>query len=795
MDKRIFLVVIIIFSLLLLPLVYSKEASSSAENIAVIKPITKSKPPVFEIPPILSSYCSGSICLPPGETPASLGLNYSSNVSTRDFETTTLDNKIGTSPTTGNYSIPVLLVKFPDLSPDAGLTASVYDDVYNSNNYLSGEGISVSEFYKHNSYDSLDISYDVYDWRTVSHNYSYYYNNNNVHELIVETLNLFGTGSNSIDFTQYDSDGDGRLDGVVLVHAGLPAQEMGNNIISQARIYKETTLEIQGMLYGNVAVVPSRHLQSICQNWINYFNYPTDCRLSIDSAVHEFAHVLGLPDLYELSYTGIQLGSGLGGHTVMVFDIDVGQDHKKPVNFDSWSKFFFGWLNPVVINSASQADIYSLGPYDTSNDAYLLNNPDTMGDREYFLITNRYISDTSLDRYLFGVTTPVFNANGGIDVLHVDEAYIDDRYAGDIAFNSIMYDEDDDYYDDTISHPGIIFEQNILDAYTSPSRTHSDLYTTELPDDFGGCNPEIVEGKFDDVSRIDPNCQVIRDTTSTTYNGLVDSGIRLEGLSESGTTVDVYLTVTEPLDLEAEITSPENNSSYEIDDVISFSSSIENEIGDASCQWQHKKQGNSSYTNFSNQCNLNKTPGQLNLETSEYEIKLIVTDDFSRQDTDIVTINVTMPEAHYHEVLSPEENRSYPYKEDLDFTVAVYNNYNNVSCVWKYGSQIISNDCNFSASPYDLGLASPPYTSVKSNNLSITTKPLPKTNISSKLFKVSQPSLIEPNRSLTYLGNFPAGFIRTLTLTTNDGVTQFTSQVDLKVCLCLLANNNAALPY
>jgi hypothetical protein len=41
MDKKIFLVVIIIFSLLLLPLVYSKEASSSAENIAVIKPIKK----------------------------------------------------------------------------------------------------------------------------------------------------------------------------------------------------------------------------------------------------------------------------------------------------------------------------------------------------------------------------------------------------------------------------------------------------------------------------------------------------------------------------------------------------------------------------------------------------------------------------------------------------------------------------------------------------------------------------------------------------------------------------------
>jgi len=793
MTKRIFFIFLIIISLLLVPFIYSKAASSSGPSLAISKPILKEKPPVIE-PTFPSSYCSGGICLPPGYTPESLGLNVSSSLSNRDFETTTLDNKIGTAPSTGTYSIPVLLVKFPDKSPDPGLTASVYDQVYNSENYLSGEGISVSEYYKHNSYGALDITYDIYDWRTAPNNYSYYYTNNNVHQLVLDTFDLFGTGSNAIDFTQYDSDNDGRLDGIVLVHSGLPGQEIGNNILSQARIYLETTLSIQGMLYGNVAVVPSRHKQTFCDNWINFVNYPSDCRLAIDSGVHEFAHVIGLPDLYEINYTGGQVGSGLGGHTVMVQNTDVpGQDTKRPVNFDSWSKFFFGWLNPVVINSASQADIYNLSSYDTFDDAYLLHNPSTMNDREYFLITNRYISDSSLDKYLFGVGIPSRNIHGGIDVLHIDEQYIDDRYAGDVAFNSIMFDEDDDYYDDIISHPGIILEQNLLVGTSNYDRFYSSLYTNELPEDFGGCNPEIFEGKFDDHARIDPSCYINRDTTSTTYNNLNDSGIRLEGLSPSGTNLSVYLTVTEPLDLEADISSPENNSFYEIDDVISFNSSIENNIGDVSCQWKHKKQGNSSYTNFSSQCDLNKTPGQLNLVSSDYEIKLTVTDDYDRTASDTVNITVSMPNAHTHEILSPEENRSYPYQEDLNFTVAVYNNYNTPSCVWKYGSQVISNECNFSSSPYDLGLASPPYNNLKTNAPTfISSKPI--TNYTGSLFK-EEKSFIITNRSPSYIGNYPGSFIRTLTLTTNDGVTTYTSQVDLKVCLCILVNNNAALPY
>jgi len=384
-----------------------EKKSASPISTPQIQPAKKQSVPVFEVmPPELQeileeSFCSGYVCLPPGESPSSLNLNRLSNKTNRTLEETTLDNKWGTAPTTGTYNIPVLLINFPDLQAPAEYTQALYNDVFNSTNYLSGNGISVKQYFKKNSYDQLNITFDVYNWRTAPNNYSHYYTNNNAHQLVVDTINVFGTGSNAIDFTQYDSDNDGRIDGFIIVHAGLPGQEQNSNVLDQARLYyASNNYTIQGKLYGNAAILGSRHRYvGVCQGWINTFNYPDDCRLSIGSSVHEFAHVLGLPDLYELSYDNIKLSEGLGGHTLMVMNTDTVQDVKKPINFDSWSKFFLGWLSPTVINSASQADIYNITSYDTTNSSFILHNPDTMGEREFFLVTNRYISSTSLDRY------------------------------------------------------------------------------------------------------------------------------------------------------------------------------------------------------------------------------------------------------------------------------------------------------------------------------------------------------------------------------------------------------------
>ncbi len=794
--KKLFLVLIIIVGLLFSLFVYSQ--ASLKTNIISISPIyDKPKIPIFKTPPVLENYCSGSICLPPGETPVSLNFNRLSKLSAREFETTTIENKIGTASVVGTYDIPVLMVEFPDLQEPSNYTQSIYDDVFNSSNYLSGEGISVKEFYKHNSYDQLAVSYDVYDWRMMPQNYAYYVAN--THQLVVDALNIFGTGSNPIDFTQYDYNNDGTLDGVIILHAGYQAQEQPGHIISQARIYKDsTTWTIQGLYYGDAAIIPAKHVNTgLCNNWIANFNYPTDCRTSPQIAIHEFGHVLGIPDLYAISYDGIQSGFGLGGHTVMVLNGDTIQDVKKPVNFDSWSKYFFGWLTPTVINDTSQADIYSLSAYDTSNDAYILRNPSTMGSREFYIIVNRYISDTSLDLYLFGVVPPVFNIHGGLDILHVDEQYIDETYAGPTAFNSIMYDIDGDYYDDNISHPGIVFEQNRLDQ--ALTRHYSDDYTNEDYIFNPNCNPIINVGKFDDISRIDPNpdCGVTRDTTSSSYQTLQNSGIKVYGWSPSGSTVEGYFTVDTPLDLVATITSPDEGDSYGLDDSIDFESDIQNPIGDSSCTWEHKLSGNSTYTTFSSSCDFSETPLSIGLTEGTYTIQLTVEDELDRTSIDSVEIDIVISTTLYNQILSPVENQSYPYKELVDFNAVYFNNQGDVSCEWKSDGQVISNECNFSENPYNLGLTSKALNIITenispffvNNNSPIISSLFTKNPINNL---VKNSVIDSPFLSLNLSNRIQIAQYhhKTITLTTIDDVTSYTTSMVMKVCMCVTVHKH-----
>jgi len=212
-------------------IIYSAQAIKQEVSVSptpTITPSKKIKTPIFEVPTDPSS-CYGSICFPPRTTPESLNLISYNQKEVLDYTTTSVENKMHTAQTTGTYNIPVLLVKFSDMQAPPELTQEIYQDVFNSSNYLEGEGISVKEFYKKNSYNNLNVTFDVYDWREVPLNYMEYVVN--THQLVVDSLNTFGSGSDAVDFTQYDYDNDGRLDGVIIVQAGFSAQEGGAGYI------------------------------------------------------------------------------------------------------------------------------------------------------------------------------------------------------------------------------------------------------------------------------------------------------------------------------------------------------------------------------------------------------------------------------------------------------------------------------------------------------------------------------------------------------------------------------------
>ena len=557
-----------------------KSLSKSTSSVPVIKSTKHIKYKLPEIVPTNpESICSGDVCLPPGVINVK---EYFSKIERKNKDSqSTVENTWGTCPLTGNIHIPVLLVEFTDLSQT--IESSVFNDMLNSPNYLGDNGISVSDYFNHESYGALDITFDVYNWKVAPELHSYYAENNyGAFQLVLQTIDLFDT---QVDFSNYDSDNDGRIDGVVIIHSGVSGHEAGSgNIGNQTRLFAGTPgYSVDGVFFGNTSIIAEKVVSLRCGDLISVFNYPEDCRADVRSHTHEFVHVLGGPDLYAINHNGVQVGEGLSEMTMMVQD-QHDSNPNEPINLDAWSRYFLGWLPAMEIDSQS-ADIYNINSIDTTKDLYYLKDNTKMNDREFFLIENRYVNTNTQDEWLQGDNPNATNDYGGIAIYHIDENYIEDNYHG-TYFNNVMYDEDGEMYDDTISHPGIVFEQRLLTYYEHQSL--DSLYTTEIPD-MGDCDPILYEGIFDNIERIDPICYITKDTTSNTYNGLQDTEVIVEVLSESGSSIDVYLQYRLPFIME--ITSPIDGETYLYKESLDFSSFYENNSGEVTCKWSDSEDG------------------------------------------------------------------------------------------------------------------------------------------------------------------------------------------------------------
>ncbi len=584
-------------------------------------------------PPIkYSDKMYGDIGYVPGTNPEKL-FSYAKN-NRAPTDSSTVVNIWNTAPLEGSYHIPVLLVDFADFPHT--LDSAIFEDQFNDNTYLDGNGTSVSRYYYKESYGKLNITYDVYEWRTLSaQTYNWYGTGNNAFQFLLDTMQLFGTGPNAIDFTQYDFDNDGRIDGVVILHAGYAGEEAEvGNIRSQTRIFAQSTnYSIQGKYYGNVAIVNEITKPTFCSNYVNSYAYPTDCRGKVLTEVHEFAHVLGLPDLYQLSPQGVQVGMGLGDITMMAQ-----QDRypQHPINLDAWSRYFFGWITPTIIEDEMYGN-YLINSIDTNSEAaYILKDNSKMNLREYFIVTNRYISSSSSnqDKWLFGGPVPgqTVLLNGGLEILHVDEAYIEAQY----PTNTVMYDSDMNMYNDTVSHPGIVFEQNYLnDVSNNITVSFEDLYNTEAEVYY--TNPPNF-GTFDNIARIySPS---VWDTTSKTYNGLVDTEVKVQTLSVGGVNVLAYLQSSNP-PLSVQILNPLPNHAYQKNTIIDFNETHIGNSGNVSCTWS--KEGDAI---ISTNCSFSASPSSFGINYTGCSpilvpITLILKDLTTSQEvTDNVNIKV-----------------------------------------------------------------------------------------------------------------------------------------------------------
>ena len=282
--------------------------------------------------------------------------------------------------TQDSLMIPVVCIEFPDY------THKFDDTVFQRMLFGDWQGGSARDFYIENSYGKFAVNGLVYGWAISDSNKAYYgYANwGNAKKLVYEAAMK---ADPFIDFSKFDKDKDGYVDLFSVIHAGYGAEETGDptDIWShRSRLTSPYVTDDYDSIVGDYTKVYSYTIEP---EKSNYYNPTLPNRLqpivSIGVFVHEWGHGLGLPDLYDVDYSG----EGLGNWSVMAGGSWGGDGNSpwKPSHFDAWCKEWFGWLNSIIVDTNNFITLY---PVEDTPKVYKLwtnGNPQD----EYFLIEFR----------------------------------------------------------------------------------------------------------------------------------------------------------------------------------------------------------------------------------------------------------------------------------------------------------------------------------------------------------------------------------------------------------------------
>lgn len=277
----------------------------------------------------------------------------------------------------------VILVNFANKEMTVSNANKLFDRMFNEVGYNENGALgSVHDYFYDQSYGQFNLTFDVVGPVNVSKNYGYYGSNGtglngtdiNAGEMIVEACKL---ADDFVDFSDYDWDGDGEVDQVLVIYAG----------------YGEATGGAKNTIWPHESQLKYQSCGTVTLDGVTINTYACSCELfggsgetlnGMGTACHEFSHCLGLPDLYDISYSG---GFGMSYWDLMAAGSYCGPNGygEAPSGFTSYERQFAGWLDftelnqPCVINKMPD-----IGETPVAYAIYNDNNRD-----EFFILENR----------------------------------------------------------------------------------------------------------------------------------------------------------------------------------------------------------------------------------------------------------------------------------------------------------------------------------------------------------------------------------------------------------------------
>jgi M6 family metalloprotease-like protein len=335
-------------------------------------------------------------------------------------------------------------------SPSDGLA---YDPPHDRT-YFEHQMEGLRNFYLANSRGRLIVEYDVYPQEPfrcyqVPHKMAYYGDSSNLDRGLTLFMRdaLLAAGEDAqIDFSRYHYVHEGRtFDMVVIFHAGSTVQssfyygyvnDLASATITPGALEAYTGqryVEVNGVQMSTASIVPESPRAEGVMTGLPGIHY------------HEFAHLLGAYDVYDVSgYTqGVGAWSLMGGGGWLGYP--AGQI---PSMHDAYHRYLFGWEDPIVVTSDATISLYSaefdtlaIPDWEAGQRPTLIQVPiryDDLGEpQEYFLIENRQTDVRAIDTVEVDVKggVPVwvldgeydaFQPGAGIIIWHIDEDLVDE---------------------------------------------------------------------------------------------------------------------------------------------------------------------------------------------------------------------------------------------------------------------------------------------------------------------------------------------------------------------------------
>lgn len=307
-------------------------------------------------------------------------------------------NFMGKAALAGETNLLTIIVDFSDKT--AQVNAAKFDTLI----YYNRTG-TVVNYYLEVSYGQLTIatpqSPSDLGWIRAPQTYAYYVNArngtgsypNNTQKLVEDIVDLINP---QVDFSRFDNDEDGYVDGLIIVHAGPGAEYTGSDNDIWSHQWAIIPRLRDGVYICTYSIQP--------EYWVS----PGDMTCGV--FCHELGHVFGLIDLYDTDYTS----AGVGRWSLMAAGSWNGTLGSSPAHLDAYSKISLGWgtmLTPMF--NLSEAAVPAVESDPTIFRLWTNGEPAN----EYFLVENR--QQVGYDTYL---------PSAGLLLWHIDEHMYDNDY-------------------------------------------------------------------------------------------------------------------------------------------------------------------------------------------------------------------------------------------------------------------------------------------------------------------------------------------------------------------------------